>query len=47
MRLADFILENIEPILVDWVSFARTITPEKDMVNLKWENTQVGFKVKS
>lgn len=35
MRLADFILENIEPILADWVSFARTITPEKDIMILR------------
>jgi len=35
MRLANFILENIEPILVDWVSFARTITPENDIAVLR------------
>jgi hypothetical protein len=35
MRLAEFILGNIEPILTDWVSFARTITPEKDIVVLR------------
>lgn len=35
MRLADFILANIEPILAEWVSFARTITPEKDLVILR------------
>ncbi|MEX0738878.1 MAG: sensor histidine kinase [Pseudohongiella sp.] len=35
MRLADFILANIEPILADWVSFARTITPEKDITILR------------
>lgn len=27
MRLADFILENIEPILKQWEDFAKTITP--------------------
>jgi signal transduction histidine kinase len=27
MRLADFIIENIEPILQEWESFAKTITP--------------------
>ena len=27
MRLADFILENIEPILVEWEAFARTVWP--------------------
>lgn len=28
MRLADFILANVEPILVDWESFARSIWPK-------------------
>ena len=27
MRLADFILENIEPILQQWEDFAKTMTP--------------------
>ena len=27
MRLADFILANVEPILVEWESFARSIWP--------------------
>jgi signal transduction histidine kinase len=27
MRLADFIIENIEPILQEWENFAKTITP--------------------
>ena len=27
MRLADFILANIEPILADWEAFARGIWP--------------------
>ena len=27
MRLADFILANVEPILVEWESFARGIWP--------------------
>ncbi|MDP2139818.1 MAG: sensor histidine kinase [Gammaproteobacteria bacterium] len=35
MRLADFILANIEPILVEWVSFAHSITPEKNLVILR------------
>lgn len=35
MRLPDFILANIEPILVDWVNFARTITPEKNIAVLR------------
>jgi signal transduction histidine kinase len=30
MRLADFILANIEPILVEWEAFARGIWPEGD-----------------
>ena len=29
MRLADFILANVEPILVDWESFARGIWPNR------------------
>jgi hypothetical protein len=41
MRLADFILANIEPILVDWVSFARTITPEKDLDVLRDHATEI------
>jgi len=28
MRLADFILKNVEPILVEWEAFARTVWPE-------------------
>lgn len=35
MRLADFILANIEPILEDWVNFARTITAEKNITVLR------------
>jgi hypothetical protein len=27
MRLADFILQNIEPILAEWEAFARSIWP--------------------
>lgn len=30
MRLADFILQNIEPILQQWEDFARTMTPAAD-----------------
>ena len=30
MRLADFILANIEPILVEWEAFARSIWPGAD-----------------
>ena len=29
MRLADFILANLEPILVEWEVFARTIWPSE------------------
>lgn len=31
MRLADFILQNIEPILVEWEAFARTVWPGGEM----------------
>jgi hypothetical protein len=31
MRLADFIISNIEPILMDWEVFARSITPGAKM----------------
>ncbi|WP_459558337.1 sensor histidine kinase [Lacunimicrobium album] len=31
MRLADFIVANIEPILLEWEAFARSITPDKNM----------------
>ena len=31
MRLADFILGNIEPILVEWEAFARTVWPGGEM----------------
>ena len=31
MRLADFILSNIEPILADWEEFARNLTPGSAM----------------
>jgi signal transduction histidine kinase len=34
MQLADFILANIEPILVDWVAFARGISPGQVMDKL-------------
>jgi len=30
MRLADFILANIEPILQQWEDFAKTMTPAAD-----------------
>jgi signal transduction histidine kinase len=31
MRLADFIMENVEPILVEWEAFARGIAPGEKM----------------
>jgi signal transduction histidine kinase len=34
MRLAEFILQNVEPILVDWEAFARSITPDAGMDRL-------------
>lgn len=34
MRLADFILANREPILVEWEAFARTCTPASDGMNI-------------
>jgi hypothetical protein len=33
VHLADFILENIEPILADWEAFARTILPVTSGMN--------------
>jgi signal transduction histidine kinase len=33
MRLADFILQNIEPILQKWEAFARTMTPAADSMD--------------
>src|SRR4051794_5434702 len=34
MRLADFILSNVEPILVEWEAFARSISPGATMNKL-------------
>lgn len=34
MRLADFILGNIEPILVEWEAFARSLAPGTEMTKL-------------
>jgi len=31
MRLAEFIFANIEPVLVEWEAFARSLLPGKDM----------------
>ena len=33
MRLADFILKNVEPILVEWEAFARSIWPSQAPVD--------------
>ena len=35
MQLADYILENIEPILAEWEKFARTILPATSTMNQK------------
>lgn len=34
MRLADFILENREPILIEWEEFARTCVPASEGMNM-------------
>src|SRR3954449_1985749 len=34
MRLADFILSNVEPILVEWEAFARSVSPGATMNKL-------------
>jgi hypothetical protein len=38
MRLADFILGNIEPILAEWESFARSLEPGHQMTKLALRN---------
>ncbi|WP_026072405.1 sensor histidine kinase [Nodosilinea nodulosa] len=38
MRLADFILENIESILMEWEAFARSLTPGAEMTKLALRN---------
>jgi hypothetical protein len=38
MRLADFILENVEPILAEWEAFARSLTPGANMTKLALRN---------
>lgn len=43
----DVLRVNVKPKKTDQFVETFTITPEKDQVSLKWENTQVGFKVKS
>ena len=34
MRLAEFILANVEPILVEWEAFARTLSPGATMTTV-------------
>ncbi|WP_242019550.1 MULTISPECIES: sensor histidine kinase [Cyanophyceae] len=38
MRLADFILENVEPILAEWEVFARSLAPGMKMTKLALRN---------
>jgi hypothetical protein len=43
----DVLRVNVKPKKTDQFVETFTITTEKDRVNMKWENTEVGFKVKS
>ena len=43
----DVIRVNVKPKKTKEYVETFTITPEKDKVTLKWENTEVGFKVKA
>lgn len=43
----DVLRVNVKPKKTNEFTETFTITPEKDQVTLKWENTQVGFKVKA
>jgi hypothetical protein len=43
----DVLRVNVKPKKTEQFVETFTITPEKDRVSLKWENTEVGFKVKS
>lgn len=43
----DVLRVSVKPKKSDQYVETFTITPEKDKVNLKWENTEVGFKVKA
>ena len=43
----DVLRVNVKPKKTDKFVETFTITPEKDRVSLKWENTEVAFKVKS
>ena len=42
----DVLRVNVKPKKTDQFIETFTITPEKDRVSLRWENTEVGFKVK-
>jgi hypothetical protein len=42
----DALRVNVKPTKTDKLVETFTITPEKDQVTLKWENTAVAFKVK-
>lgn len=43
----DVLRVNVKPKKTDRFIETFTITPEKDRVSMKWENTEVAFKVKS
>lgn len=43
----DVIRVNVKPKKTQQYVETFTITPEKDQVSLKWENTEVAFKVKA
>lgn len=43
----DVLRVNVKPTKTPQYVETFTITPEKDQVSLKWENTEVAFKVKS
>ena len=43
----DVLRVSVKPKKTDQFVETFTITPEKDKVSLKWENTEVGFKIKA
>lgn len=43
----DVLRVNVKPKKLDQFVETFTITPEKDKISLKWENTEVAFQVKS
>ena len=43
----DVLRVNVKPKKTEQFVETFTITPEKDRISLKWENTEVAFKVKS